>query len=168
MTLATRPVDRLHGFTLIDTVFAAALVGVFFVTLFGVNSQCLYVVNSSRELSTAGQALQGRMEQVRNCHWSQITDPNYLSNSVFNTAMNGVSNLGAVTEVATINAYPTALNPAIQLTRNSNGTVTINSTNSAIANGDMVSVTLQVSWTAGPGARNRSVAITTTWAENSR
>lgn len=160
--------DRAHGFTLIDTVFAAALVGLFFVALFGVNSQCLYLVNSSRELSTAAQVLQGRMEQLRNCHWGQITDPNYLSNNIFTTAMNGASNLGNVSEVATINAYPTALNPAMQLTRASNGTVTVNSTNSAIANGDMVTINLQVSWTAAPGSRSRSVAIDTIWAENSR
>lgn len=160
-----------NGFSLIETSFAVALVGIFFVGLFSLNSQCLYLVNSSRELLMASGVLQTRMEQLRNVHWSQISDStgSYIAGSnVLGTAANGESNLGTVSEVITVDSYPTATGTPIKVTRASNGTVTVNQTNSAVATGDMAAITIQLSWKAAPGARLRSVALSTVWAENTR
>ena len=155
------------GFTFVETLFAVGLVATFFVTLFAVSSQCMYFVNASRELLIAGQTAQSRLDQVRNCTWTQLTDANYIANNILNTAVNGSSSLGTVTEVVTINAFPTAVSPAMQITR-SGGTTTINSTNSTIASGDMATINVLLSWSAAPGARSRSLAVSTTWVENVR
>jgi hypothetical protein len=167
MRLARSP----KAFTLVETAFSAALVGIFFAALFLINSQCLYYVNASRELLCASGILQTRMEQLRNCHWSQVTDTsgNYISSaSVLGTAVSGQSNLGATTEVIKVDSYPTPTGTPITVTRGSDGTVTVNQTNSAIANGDMASITVQLSWTTAPSARSRSVMLSTIWAENTR
>lgn len=156
------------GFTFIDNVVAMMIFAGFFIALYSINAQCLQLVSSSRQALAAGQSLQDRMEQVRTCTWAQITDSNYISSSILNTAVNNAPILGGVTEVITINSYPTAVNPPIKVTRASNGTVTINSTNAAIATGDLVAINIQLSWTAARGSRARSMAIYTTWGENSR
>lgn len=85
-----------------------------------------------------------------------------------NSAASNAPTMGSVTETITINAYPTAVNPPIQVTRASNGSVTINSTNSAIATGDLVAINIQLSWNAARGNRARSMAVSTTWGEISR
>jgi hypothetical protein len=159
------------AFTLIETTFAVALVAIFFVALFMINTQCLYYVNCSRELLDASGVLQTRMEQLRNCHWSQITASNgsYISGSnVLGKAVSGESSLGSATEVITVDSYPTATGAPIKVTRASNGAVTVNHTNSAVANGDMAAITIQLTWTTAPGKRARSVALSTIWAENTR
>lgn len=157
------------GFSLLEAAFGAAIVGIFFVALFALNSQCLYFVNSSRELICAGQTAQSRLEQLRTCTWSQITNASAVQ-TLLTPPMTGASSLGSVTEVVTVNAYPTALNPGIQLTRVGDGisnvAPTINSNNNLIANGDMVTITLQLTWTAAPAARSRSIAVSTVFAEN--
>ena len=167
---SSRPCD---GFSLVEAAFAAALVAVAFVTLFALNTQCLYFVNSSREVTTAGQTVQSRMEQLRNCTWAQITDATSVQ-TLLTPPMTGASSLGSVTEVVTINKYPLT-NPSptpIQLTRVGSGVgnvvPTINSTNSTIASADMVAISLQLSWTAGPRARARKIAVSTIYGKNTQ
>ncbi len=145
------------------TIFAG-----FFIALYSINAQCMLLVSASRQALAAGQSLQDRMDQVRNCTWAQITDSSYISSSVMNSAASNAPTMGSVTETITINAYPTAVNPPIQVTRASNGSVTINSTNSAIATGDLVAINIQLSWNAARGNRARSMAVSTTWGEISR
>jgi hypothetical protein len=168
------------GFTLVDTAFGAALVAIFFIALFLINSQCLYYVNCSRELLDASGILQARMEQLRNCHWSQIADStgSYISGSnILGTAVSGESLLGSVTEVITVDKYPTPTpapsgsptpTPPIKITRSPNGTVAVNQQNSSVATGDMAAITISLSWSTAPGARARSVSLSTVWAENTR
>jgi hypothetical protein len=156
---------------LVETAFAVGLVAIFFIALFLINSQCLYYVNCSRELLDASDILQTRVEQMRNCHWSQITasDGSYISGSnILGTAVNGASALGSVTEVIKVDSYPTPTGTPITVTRASNGTVTVSQTNSSVTNGDMAAITVQLTWTTAPGGRARSVAISTVWAENTR
>lgn len=153
------------AFTFIENVFAMAIVGVFFGGLYAMNAQCLYVLSSGRGTVVAEQSLQDRMEQLRTCSWSQLTDASYIQNSLMNSATNGARNLGQVTETVTVNAYPTALSPAISVVR-SNGTASTASSNASIANGDIVRVDIALSWKAGPGGRQRSQSVTTVIAEN--
>jgi hypothetical protein len=153
-------------------------VGIFFVALFGLSSQCLFFANASREVTTASQTAQSRLEQLRNCTWAQITksDGTYIAGTTAEQAvlyapMNGASSLGAVTEVVTINPYP-APSPAqspIQVTRAGNGTVTVNSTNTKITtDADMVTINLQFTWSAAPPARSRTIGVSTVYANYTR
>lgn len=157
--------EKQAGFTLIDVAFAAAVVALAYIALFLVNTQCLYFVNCSRELVTAGGVLQTRMEQIRNLKQSSISASDITSNNVLGTAVNGESALGSVQEVITIDTYPNPSGSPIQVTRASNGTVTINHTNTfgSSSNPVLVSITAQTSWTSAPGARPRSVSISTVW-----
>jgi Tfp pilus assembly protein PilV len=169
-----RPKRGCDGFSLVEAVFACALVAVFFIGIFGLNSQCLLFANSSKELMSAGQSLQARMEQLRACNWATVTTSTSVQ-TLFTPAVSGATNLGAVTQVVTIYKYPPPANPTptpIQLTRVSNGsanvTPTINTTNATLTNGDMVQINLQWSWQSAPGGRQRSMAISTIYGKNTQ
>jgi hypothetical protein len=153
------------AFTLIENAFAVAIVGLFFVALYALSTQCVYMLNSGREAAAAEQSAQDRLEQLRNCTWAQLTDAGYLRDNILSASTTGARNLGFVTETVTVNAYPTAINPAISVVR-SNGTATAASSNASIANSDIVRVDLALSWKAGPGGRSRTQAMTTLIAQN--
>lgn len=154
------------AYTLIENVFAMAIVALFFGALYALNSQCLYLLNSGRGAAIAQQSLQDRMDQLRNCTWSQLTNAAYLQSSVLNSSTNGSGSFGTVTETVTVNAYPVALSPAISVVR-SGGTASTASSNVAIANSDMVRVDVALVWSNGPGRRSRTQAATTVIAKNS-
>lgn len=155
---------REAGFSFVENLIAMVIVVLFFAALYAINSQGLYVLNSGREALVANVCLRDRIEQLRNCSWSQLTDSSYLSANILNASQSGASNLGSLTETLTINSYPTALNPAIVLTR-SNGTVTVTSTNAAIASSTLVRVDESLSWIAAPGGRSRAQATSTLMAK---
>jgi Tfp pilus assembly protein PilV len=162
------------GFSLVEAVFACALVAVFFIGIFGLNSQCLLFANSSRELMSAGQSLQARMEQLRALTWTKITDATAIQ-TLLTPAVSPTNSLGAVTEVVTIYKYPPPANPTptpIQLTRVANGTAnvtpTINTTNATLASGDMVQVNMKWTWQAAPNSRQRSMSISTIYGKNTQ
>lgn len=156
------------AFTLIDQVFAVAIVSGFFAALYALNGQCLYLLSAGREMTSAQQALQDRMEQIRNLQWANVNDPNYVANNLMNTPSPSVAALGSATETLVVNSYPIAVNPPMQITRSASGTVTITSTNSAIVNGDLVRIDVTLNWLASPGPRARSASSTTVWGENTR
>jgi len=162
------------GFSLVEAVFACALVAVFFIGIFGLNSQCLLFANSSRELMSAGQSLQARMEQLRALTWTKITDATAIQ-TLLTPAVSPTNSLGAVTEAVTIYKYPPPANPTptpIQLTRVANGTAnvtpTINTTNATLASGDMVQVNMKWTWQAAPNSRQRSMSISTIYGKNTQ
>ena len=162
------------GFSLVEAVFACALVAVFFIGIFGLNSQCLLFANSSKELMSAGQSLQARMEQLRAANWATVTTATSVQ-TLFTPAVSGATNLGVVTEKVWIYRYPPPASPTpvpIYLTRVSNGsanvTPTINTTNATLTNGDMVQINLQWSWRSAPSGRQRSMAISTVYGVNTQ
>ncbi len=149
-----------EGFLLVENLIALAIFLIFFVALFTVNSQGLYLLNSGREAIVANVCLRDRIEQLRDCPWAQLTDSNYLRISVLSSAPNGASNLGQLTETLTINSYPVAIHPPITVVR-SNGSASVIWTNPTIVNGSLVRVDDTLSWTAGPGGRSRTQATST-------
>ena len=151
------------GFTFIENLVAMIIVVMFFGSLYAINSQGLYVLNSGREAMVANVCLRDRIEQLRNCTWAQLTDSAYLRSSIFNSSPSGAANLTGLTETLTINSYPVAGNPII-LTR-ANGTASITSGNAALAASTLVRVDEVFSWTAGPGGRSRTQATTTLLAK---
>lgn len=152
------------AFTFVENIFALAIVAISFVALFTLNTQCLYLLNSGRGAVFATQSLQDRVEQLRNCTWSQLTDASYIQSSVLNSSTNGMQNLGQVTETVTVNAYPTPLSPPNSVVW-SNGSASTVSSNASIANGDMVRVDIVLAWTR-LGNRARTKAMTTVIAKN--
>ncbi len=160
LTCKTLKISPERGFTFIENLVAITIVVLFFAALFAVNAQCLSMLNASRGAALADTCLQDRIEQLRTCTWSQLTDADYLQSSIFNTATNGAANLGQVTESVRISAYPVAVNPPINVVR-SNGAASVVSSNAALVNGDLVQVETLLSWNAGGGGRSRTQATTT-------
>lgn len=156
------------GFTIIENIFAVGIIALGFAGLYALSAQCMRIMHSSREEMAAMQSLQDRGDSLRKCTWVQITNPTYLSSNIMNTAANNAPLTDRMTETVTINAYPTALNPAIKLTRSGAGVVTVVSSNSAIANGDLLNINIQMSWTSWSGNRPHTAAMSTTFAENTR
>ncbi len=118
------------------------------------------ITNTGRQAALASMAFSERTATLRDCTWTQLTSSSYLQTSVLNNATASASQLGSLTETITVNSYPTALNPAISVVRNSNGTVTVATTNSAIASGSMARVDISLNWT-GSNGRSRTEGTTT-------
>ena len=157
------------GFTLVDSMVAIVLAAGGFAALSALGGQCVYMINSGKELISAQQALQNRVEQLRNLPWTQVTSSSYLANNVLSTtpSQNG-SYLNNLSETISVNAYPTpSPSPGIKLTV-SNGAVATNSTNSAIAQGTLCRIDVTESWTAGRSGRARSISTSTVQAQNTR
>ena len=163
LTWAIRPQS---GFTLVDIMVAFTVVVASFTALYALGAQCMSLTSSGRELTSAQQVLQDRIEQLRNLQWTQVTDANYLANNVFNQASGNGTYLNSLTETVSVNAYPTASTAASVTVVN--GTVTSVITNSAIASGDLCRVDITESWTARRTGQARSITNTTVQANKSR
>jgi Tfp pilus assembly protein PilE len=160
------------GFTLVDVMVAVMILAGSFSALYALGGQCVYLISSGKELTSGQQLIQDRIEQLRNLQWTQVTDPNYLANSVLNQARQNGNYLKSLTETVTIYSYPPPAAPPtptpIQLTISTNGTVAINTTNSTIANGNLCRIDVTETWTAGRTGQTRSVTNTTVQANKSR
>jgi prepilin-type N-terminal cleavage/methylation domain-containing protein len=168
MQKLAKPFAGKSGFTFIENIIAVSIIAIGFTALHAVASQCMRLMSAAREQMTAGQALQDRTDTLRACSWVQVTDSAYLAANVMNSAANTAPLMSKITETVTINSYPTAATTPIQLTRSSSGAVTVVSTNSTIANGDLVSITVQMAWTSWLGNRAHTETINTVFAENTR
>ena len=156
---------RLHsGFSLLECVFALAVVACFFSGLYGLNSQCLLTLNAGREALAAQQCLRDRVEQLRSCTWAQITDANYLKNNILCSSADSTVNLASPSETVTVNAYPTTISPPIKITR-VNGVATTVTSNAAMASQELVSVQVSLSWTGARGRRARTQSTTSVIAK---
>jgi len=149
------------AFTLVENLFATAIVGLCFIALYSISRQALYQVNSGREAVSAKQSLSDRVEQIRACSWSQVSNANYLQGYVMNSSTSGESRLGGAVETLTVNAYPTPYATSITLVR-TNGATVISSTNTNIVNGDMARVDVSLTWNSASGrvrSQSRSTIV---------
>src|ERR1044071_2439396 len=67
------------GTTLVETLVAAAIVTVFFVTIFEVNAFCLRYIDASKECVNAVQGVQDRVEGLRNLDFANLISPTYMT-----------------------------------------------------------------------------------------
>ena len=61
------------GFTVPEVLVAAALVAVFFCSIFEVNGLCLRFISASKENVGATEAVHDRLEQLRNADFTTLT-----------------------------------------------------------------------------------------------
>jgi Tfp pilus assembly protein PilV len=76
--ILARPTRHQAGVTLVETVVAAALVGVFFAAIFEVNAICLRYIDASKEAVAAVHGVQDRIEGLRNLAFSDLISPTYM------------------------------------------------------------------------------------------
>ncbi|MEA3213664.1 MAG: hypothetical protein QOE70_6721 [Chthoniobacter sp.] len=148
------------AFTMIDCIFAVAIVGLFFGVIYSVCSQCMGLLNAGRDLNEAQQFSQQRVEQLRHSTWPQITDPAFLRDSVLGSIPAGQPIAGRVSETLTIDSYPTPATTPIRVSRLPTGAPAVLTSNTAIASAEMARVTLALSWPGRRGTKTRTIATT--------
>lgn len=141
------------GTTFIEILFAAALLAVFFASIFELNAVCLRYIDASKESVAALQAVQDRTEALRNLAFKDLTTASYVQTLLASRA-NASDFCGKATEIVKISAYPTPKG-VTQFTRRPDGSVAIDSTATDLGS-TLVQVDVTTSWNLTLGGRPRS------------
>jgi Tfp pilus assembly protein PilV len=147
------PKEHTSGTTLVEILVAAVLLASFFASLFEANALCLRFVAASKQSVGAIEVVQARAEVFRNLRFTDLTTTSYVQN-LLTTAANTSDFAKSATEVVKISAYPTA-NGVTQMTRATNGTVSLDSTATSLGS-TLVKVDISQSWTGVLGGRQRT------------
>jgi type II secretory pathway pseudopilin PulG len=160
------PSPRAHktrAFTLIDVLGSVALIGIGLAAVMSANSRAMIMFKSTKQAAVASKCLQQRIEQMRTYNWTQITDSQAMQDLYAVPPLPSVE-LPGFSEQVTVSAFvpatsseitsPAPVAPFIQITRASNGTVTLVSDNGNLTDGAAVRVDVQITW-PGPGGSTR-------------
>jgi prepilin-type N-terminal cleavage/methylation domain-containing protein len=147
------------GFTLPEVVVAAALVAVFFSSIFEINALCLRYISASKENVGAIEAVNDRLERIRNTGFSTLTSVSSMK-SLLATAANSSPMARRAVETVTVSDYPSG-NPTITYTRSANGTVTSVPSTADFSNSSLVQVDLANQWPATFGNRTGTAQTST-------
>jgi prepilin-type N-terminal cleavage/methylation domain-containing protein len=152
--------SRSHaGFTLPEIVVAAALVAVFFASIFEVNALCLHYVSASKENVGAIEAVHDRLERLRNADFSTVTTVSSMKTLLAQAANSSPLAQRAV-ETVTVSDYPSG-NPTITYTRSANGTVTSVPGTADFSNSTLVQLDVANQWSATFGSRTGTAQTST-------
>lgn len=154
------------GVALVEVMMAGAAIALFMAGLFTMNSFSAKTVRAGKETVAASNIVQERLDQLRKGTWFNVTDPAYVQ-TLLGTAAGSGAPLSGLTERITINVYPAA-SPAltpIQVTRSANGTVTINSSNTALQQKPMVRADITATWTGSRSGATRTRTVSTVIAQ---
>lgn len=143
------------AFSFLEVMAAAGLVAIFLVGAFTANARGMYMLRCAKETGGASKVLQQRMEQLRACSWTEVTDAATLQ-AIYATAPDSWESCNKLSETLTIAPWPTVTGPStITVTRSSSGVAAIAADNDALVDGPAVLVTTRISWT-GTGNRTRT------------
>ncbi|MDQ6808729.1 MAG: type II secretion system GspH family protein [Verrucomicrobiota bacterium] len=140
------------GFTLLESLVAAALMALFLGTLFALNTSSMQTIRMARESAGASQLLQQRVESLRIANWHQVTDADWLKTNLLNTATPGAGILHATTETVTLIPYDSAATGNTQLVR-TNGVASIVNRNATLLAENAVKVIWTVAYNGAPNNR---------------
>lgn len=142
------------AFSLIEVVFAMALVSILFVSLYAGIAGGFGIVNSAREKLRANQIIVEKMETIRLYSWDQINSngfiPTTFTANFFPSVITNLNDSGSTVQTN----LTTFTNTGITYF----GTVTI--TNAPVStnySGDMLQFTVALNWTNGGVARSRQL-----------
>ena len=147
-----------EAFSLTEVLFATAIFAVGFAGLYTGSAQVIFLLGAQRETHSANLCIQERVEQIRSATYSQITDPNYVRNTLMATATTSSSGLSPTIETIAVSAYPPTGGSSLQVTRQGSG-VTLDSNNSTLASGAAVRVDFSLTWNARQRGRSRNRQI---------
>lgn len=147
------------GFTLLESLVAAALMALFLGTLFALNTSSMQTIRMAREASGASQLLQQRVESLRIANWHQVTDADWLKTQLLNAATPGAAILNSPTETLTLIPYDSTAVGNTQLTRTATG-VSIVNRNAALLTENAVKVIWSVVYNGAPNNRSYTRQIT--------
>lgn len=153
---------HLHaGFTLVETMFAVAISVMGLAGFFAASGQALRIVKSGKELGSASELLQQRVEAFRAAgvsHWSSKLLSPAGAASVVTSAQGAASTFPVVTESYVITPFP-ATGASFTVLRT--GTAAPGTSGSALpAGAKCVRITGQVTWSSSNN-RSRSRSLST-------
>jgi prepilin-type N-terminal cleavage/methylation domain-containing protein len=151
------------GFTLPEILIAAALVAVFFVSIFEVNGLCLRFISASKENVGATEAVHDRLEQLRNADFSTLTTVSSMK-SLLAQAANSSALANKAVETVTVSDYLTG-SPTITYTRATNGTVSSVPTAANFSTSTLVRLDVANQWPATFGNRTGATQTSTVIAQ---
>ena len=151
------------GFTIPEVVVAAALVAVFFCSIFEVNGLCLRFISASKENVGATEAVHDRLEQLRNADFTTLTSVSSMKSLVVQPANPSPLAKKAI-ETVTVSDY-TSGNPTITYTRAINGTVSSVPATANFSSSTLVRVDVANQWPATFGNRQGAAQTSTVIAQ---
>jgi hypothetical protein len=151
------------AFTLPEIVVAAALVAVFFVSIFEVNGLCLRYISASKENVGATEAVHDRLEQLRNSDFSTLTTVSSMK-SLLTQAANSSPLAKKAVETVTVSDYSSG-SPTITYTRAIDGTVSSVPATANFSSSTLVRVDVSNQWQATFGNRTGATQTSTVIAQ---
>lgn len=149
------------GVTILEAVFAAAIMALFMGGLFVMNGRNMQLLKSAKESFSATVVLEERVERLRRGKWGEITSDAYLQ-TILGAPPSSAANLPGLAEQIVISAYsPSTGPPSTTVTRDATGAVAVVSSNPALSAADTVLATLRATWSGAPGGRTRVREIST-------
>ena len=134
------------GFTLPEVVVATALVAVFLSSIFEINALCLRYISASKENVGAIEAVNDRLERLRNADFSILTSVSSMK-SLLATAANSSPLATRAVETITVSDYSSGV-PTITYTRSANGAVATVPSTANFSNSTLVQVDVTNQWPA--------------------
>ena len=134
------------GFTLPEIVVATALVAVFFSSIFEINAICLRYISASKENVGAIEAVNDRLERLRNADFSTLISVSSMK-SLLATAANSSPLANRAVETITVSDYSSGV-PTITYTRSANGAVATVPSTANFSNSTLVQVDVTNQWPA--------------------
>jgi len=155
-----------RGATILEAVFAGAIMALFMGGLFQMNARNLQLLKSGKESFAATIVLEERLEQLRSGKWIDITSPAFLQ-TIFANPPSSAHQLSGVSEQISLSEYPAAAPASAPntVTRSSAGGVTVTSSNEALTTKALVRADLRVTWSGTPGGRTRVRELSTIIAD---
>ncbi len=155
------PAQTGSAFSLPETIIALAIGALAISGAMAVNSHQLRLVKATREASAASHSMQERLEQVRTATWSQITDPTYVSETLFSSLPRSIAPLDRYREMITISAWPEGSGPVLCVEKAPKQSARIVSAGVGIAGQHLLKVDFQIRWGGGEGKRERRRELST-------
>lgn len=166
------PNRRCHtqaGFSIVEAAVAATVIAIFLGSMFTLSGACLSLVRNSKESAAAMLSDQQRVEQLRSCNWSQLTDSIYWADTglnssyylanIIHTATQSGASLQNATEVVRIteNEFLQGATAAFfEVTRTPSGAaITASNSPTKLFTARMLKVDVTINWNA-LGGRSRS------------
>ena len=146
-----RPASNL-GFSLVETVVAAAIATSFLTGLFTMNMATMNTIRCAKESISASQILQQRMEGMRIANWHQVTDALWLRDNLLNTAALSSTQLKNLVETLILVPYGSTNTGNTQL-RRADGTATIVNQTSTLLTERAIKVIWTLDYTGSPNGR---------------
>ncbi len=156
-----KTLHRTGGFSLLENVFACAVICLFLAGTFTANSESMSILRMGRDEAGASQVLQQRIEQLRIANWQAITGSTWIRDNILNKDADGSANLQGVIEGISITPYNGLTTATNQFSRTL-GTATANGGNSSLIAESAIKVTWTVTWSGLPKGRihtRQNVAI---------